>query len=76
MLCFLPVDTSPPRLHPPSVGDHCADVFFLVGIVSWSVEVEVPPTPLLLVVDEMWSVVYRGVYPLSRLLVEVRKTTN
>ena len=42
MLCFLPVDALPPRLHPPSVDDHCADVFFLAGLVSWSVEVEVP----------------------------------
>jgi len=39
---FLPVDALPPRLHPPSDGDYCVDVFFLAGKVSWSVEVEVP----------------------------------
>jgi hypothetical protein len=29
MLSFLLVDALPPRLHPPCVGDLCADVFFL-----------------------------------------------
>jgi hypothetical protein len=33
-----------PRLHPPFVGNLCVDIFLLVGIVGWTVEVEqVPP---------------------------------
>ena len=36
MLSFLPVDALPPRLHPPSVGDHCADASFF-GRHSWLV---------------------------------------
>jgi hypothetical protein len=46
MPCFLPVDALPPRLHPPFVGNLCVDVFLLIGIVGWAVEVEVPPSPL------------------------------
>ncbi|KAG0551418.1 hypothetical protein BDA96_01G421800 [Sorghum bicolor] len=34
-LADLPVDALPPWLNPPSVGDHCVDVFSFVGIVSW-----------------------------------------
>jgi hypothetical protein len=41
MLSFLTMDALPPRPQPSSVGDHCADVFLLAGIVSQSVEVEV-----------------------------------
>jgi hypothetical protein len=43
------VDALPPRLHPPFVGDLCVDVFLLVGIVGWAVEVEVPRVFLLCV---------------------------
>jgi hypothetical protein len=43
---FLLVDALPPRLHPPFVGNLCMDIFLLVGIVRWVVEVEVPPPPL------------------------------
>lgn len=45
MSCFLPVDALPPQFHPPFVGNLCVDVFLLVGIVGWAVEVEVPPPP-------------------------------